>query len=127
MFPPILQWNVNGLRTRLPELRESLKTERVDVLALQETNVVPGEVRLSPYVFYHSVPLNSNDRSRVAILVRADVYHNPIDLSDLNSAMEEYAGVIVRIRGCETTIVSAYITPAYSSLAEFKSERSIGL
>lgn len=92
-------------------MRESLKTERADVLALQETNVVPGEERLSPYVFYHSAPINPNDRSRVAILVRDDVYHNPIDLSDLNSAMEEYSGVIVRIKGCETTIVSAYITP----------------
>ena len=65
-------------------MRESLKTERVDVLALQEelgrpgTNVVPGEERLSSYVFYHSAPKNPNDRSRVAILVRDDVYHNPI-------------------------------------------------
>lgn len=80
VFPSILQWNVNGLRTRLPGMRESLKTERADVLALQETNVVPGEERLSPYVFYHSAPINPNDRSRVAILVRDDVYHNPIDL-----------------------------------------------
>lgn len=111
LFPSLLQWNVNGLRTRLPELRQSLTNQRVDVLALQETNVLPGEVRLSPYVIYYSAAINPNGRSRVAVFVRADVHHAPLNLSDLCSPYEEYAGVTVRMGKHETTIVSAYVTP----------------
>lgn len=110
-FPSLLQWNVNGLRTRLSELRQHLTTERFDIIALQETNVVLGEVRLSPYVFYHSNPVNINGRSRVAVLVRANIHHTLLDLSDLSSDIEEYAGVIVRIGRYDITVVSAYIAP----------------
>lgn len=110
ILPSILQWNVNGLRTRMSELRQFLSTKKVDILALQETNVTSGDVRLSPYVLIHSAAVNPNGRSRVALFVRASLHHASLDLSDLCSPSEEYAGVTVRIGRQETTVVSAYIT-----------------
>ena len=68
-IPTVLQWNANGLRPRLPDLRNYLLNNRTDVLAIQEPGIRPGDCRLSPYVIYLSVSEQVDGRSRAAVFV----------------------------------------------------------
>lgn len=76
----VLQWDARGLRTRLPDLRQHLLLNHVDVLAIQQLLTQPGDFRLSPYVIYNSATALANGRSRARLLVNAELLHNHVDL-----------------------------------------------
>lgn len=111
IIPTVLQWNARGLRTRLPDLRQHLFLNPVDVLAIQEPLTQPGDFRLSPYVIYSSAPALANGRSRALLLVKAGLSHNHVDLSAFSSHSAEYVAATIRVRGVEFTVVSVYVAP----------------
>lgn len=43
IIPTVLQWNARGLRTRLPDLRQHLFLNPVDVLSIQVPLTQPGD------------------------------------------------------------------------------------
>lgn len=110
-LPCILQWNVNGLRAHLPDLRIRVTNSSPDVIALQEDNSLPGECRISNYTDNHSKTFRANGRSRASLYVRASLQQLVVDLNDLCSDVAEYVGVTVRLGACETTVVSVYVRP----------------
>ncbi|KAG0410530.1 hypothetical protein HPB47_012336 [Ixodes persulcatus] len=106
ILPTVLQWNARGLRTRLPDLRQHLLLNPVDVLAIQEQLTQPGDFRLSPYVIYSSAPALANGRSRALLLVKAGLLHSHVDLSAFSSHSAEYVAATIHVRGAEFTVVS---------------------
>lgn len=111
-LPSVLQWNVNGLRTRLPDLRVRVCESFPGVLALQENNSLPGECRISNYTEHHSKASRVNGRSKALLYVRASLQQITLDLDDLCTDIAEYAGVTVRPREEDITVVSVYVRPA---------------
>ena len=45
----IASWNVNSVRTRISNILDWLKSEKPDILCLQETKVVDKDFPLSPF------------------------------------------------------------------------------
>lgn len=110
-LPIVLQWNVNGLRSRLPDLRTRLRQESFDLLALQETGIRGDEGRISGYVSYHSKSVRPDGRSRASIYVRRSLYHCPVNLDSLSSRVAEYVAVTLRVQEVDVTVLSIYVRP----------------
>ncbi|KAG0420943.1 hypothetical protein HPB47_003163 [Ixodes persulcatus] len=64
-----LQWNCNGLRTRLPELRDHLLHHAYDAVALQEPRMPAGSIRIAGHVVYYGRPLVAGVTPRAAALL----------------------------------------------------------
>ena len=45
----IASWNVNSVRTRISNILDWLKSEKPDILCLQETKVIDKDFPLSPF------------------------------------------------------------------------------
>lgn len=110
-MPTILQWNVNSLRPRLPELRRRLLTLQTDVLALQETYLPKGLHRFSPYVQYHSDTIHPDGKSRASLFIKKSICQKEIPLKDFNSTYDEHVAAIIRIAKQEVTVISTYVRP----------------
>lgn len=111
ILPTVLQWNVNGLKARLPDLRTHLHLHSIDILALQETRVLNDEGRLAGYVGYHSKTQHRDGRSRASLYIRKDIDHSPLHLDAFTSEAAEYAAVTLRVHGVDATVVSIYVRP----------------
>lgn len=110
-LPTVLQWNARGLRARLSELRREVSRTPFDILALQEANVLPSEIRLSQYTPYHARTLHPSGRSRSSLYVHVDIDSTEIDMADLCSSAADYVAVTVNMSDFRTTVVSAYVWP----------------
>lgn len=71
-LPSILQWNTNGLRTFLSELRRELLHAPIDVLALQEENALPSESLIRNYATYNSMPVHPNGTPKASLVVNVE-------------------------------------------------------
>lgn len=69
-IPTVLQWNVNGFKTPLPDLRTRFHMNPIDILVLQESRVLAHDARLAGYVGYHSKPHRPDGKSRSSMFVR---------------------------------------------------------
>lgn len=107
----MLQWNVRSLRSRLPDLRQHLLTNKIDILALQEPRILLEDCRLGPYVIYLSASKRNDGKSRAALFVRARIHQEPLDLSSIAKGAAENVGVTVRSRGELFSIISVYVPP----------------
>lgn len=85
LLPSALQWNTNGLRDGLFELRREVALAHFDVLGFQETHVFSSEGKISSYTSYHNKTFHSSGLPRLSLLVHVDVDMCSIDLSDLCS------------------------------------------
>lgn len=74
----IASWNVNSLRVRLPHVIEWLKTQNVDILALQETKTQDADFPEEEFreLGYHVVFSGQKTYNGVAVISR----DNPLDV-----------------------------------------------
>ncbi|KAG0445176.1 hypothetical protein HPB47_018922 [Ixodes persulcatus] len=107
----ILQWNCNGLKTRLPELRNHLGDNSYDAVALQEPRMTAGNMRIAGHVVYASKPHVARGVPRAALLVRRELPQSEVDLNDLCTDAAEFVAVTEEGRRRPLTIVSAYVAP----------------
>lgn len=108
-IPSILQWNCNGLRQRLPDLKTQLRQTPYDILLIQEPRIEASKLRIPGYTAYQSKP--QNKPPWVAVLVRNDVDHSFIDLSGHCTDKAEFVGVRVSRGDSFLTLVSSYVHP----------------
>lgn len=83
----------------------------MDVLALRETHVRPGEWTISGFVAYQSVLFLRKYKYRASVYVRDKWTQDMVDLSALSSYVGEYAGAIFRYGDRDTTVVLVYERP----------------
>lgn len=110
-LPSVLQWNARGLRTRISELRREVLRAQFDVLALQGTNVLPLEGRISQYTPFHARTIHPSGRSRASLYIHVQTGSSEVDLSDLCTSNADYVAVTVNKSGFNTTVVGAYVWP----------------
>lgn len=67
----ILQWNIYGLKPKLPTLSLALAEERYGIVLLQET-LLKSDISLSNYTAYHQYQSQGN--RGLSILVRKDLH-----------------------------------------------------
>lgn len=74
----VLQWNVQGLRNKRPEILQAIVEEDLDLVLLQET-LVPAhfEWRLAGYTV-HSLPCGAGGRRGCMVIVRSSIPHHRI-------------------------------------------------
>lgn len=106
-----LQWNCNGLRTRLPELREHLIDHAYDAVALQEPRMPANSIRITGHVAYYSRPTLPGATPRAALLIRRGLTQVEVVLTDLCTEVAEFVAVMLELRRRLLTIVSAYVAP----------------
>lgn len=111
-LPYVLQWNDNGLRTRLLDIRLRVREYCPDVIALQETNTLLVESRISQYTEQHSEGSSANGRPKASIYVRASHQQLSVDCGDSCSDAAEYAGVVMPLGQRDVTVVSVYVRSA---------------
>lgn len=92
-IPSILQWNCNGMRQRLLDLKTQLRQMPYDVLLIQEPRMEASKLRIPGYTAYQNKP--QDKPPWVAIFVRNDVDHSFIDLSGHCTDNAEFVGVRV--------------------------------
>lgn len=108
-LPPILQWNTNGLRTGLSELRRGLLHTPIYPLALQEANVLLSEGRIYNFTVYHNTLVHPSGRSKYLLYVHVDVDRAELDVSGFCSGVVEYAGVQFAVCGSSVSIISTWV------------------
>ncbi|MEY2341787.1 exodeoxyribonuclease III [Acidithiobacillus sp. IBUN Pt1247-S3] len=77
----IASWNVNSLKVRLPQVRDWLQTEQVDVLCLQETKLTDERFPVAAFaeIGYQSVYHGQPTYNGVAILSRLPLHNQQCD------------------------------------------------
>lgn len=115
-----LQWNILGLRGRLPELQLLINQFNPTVIALQETLVPESQISsnfLKGYTLY--VKENSDNRLKcgIALAVKSDIPHRRIELPSLPPAIAVEIDYPIK-----ATLVSIYISPQSQKNPELKSK-----
>lgn len=113
-MPAVLEWNVNGLKTPLPDIRAYLHMKSICILALQKTHVTTEEGRLAGYLTYHMKSQRSDMKSRTLIYVRRTLYHSAVNLHMCSSKAAEYAALTLRVHGVKAAVLSIHVRPGVS-------------
>lgn len=103
-----LQWNCRGLKSKLPELREYLRTHFVPILALAE-GVLPAETSLAGYRAYNNANIPSFPRGSAALYIHKSVPQVEEDLTLYCTTSSEVVGATVNIRNQQITVLSIYV------------------
>lgn len=114
----------NGLKFPLPDLRTRLRSDVIDILALQETRLLNDEGRLAGYVGYHSKPHHPGGRSRASLYVRKSNCRTVVNLDMFSTNATKYAAVTIGIRSVDATVVSVYIRPTWIGLGPRRAHTS---
>jgi exonuclease III len=72
----LLQWNINGIRARLPDLRALMQYHNLAIICLQETHLCPAySLNFCGFTACHYDHLDGDrDSSRTAVLVNDYIY-----------------------------------------------------
>ena len=113
----ILQFNCNGVRTSLVELRKFLKSNNIVIACLQESKLSP----LSKDPDFGDFTVVRKDRPRgrgggVVILVHHSIGFSHLDVSDItaNDAHLEIHGIKAIINNSTIDVYNCYVPPASS-------------
>lgn len=90
IIPIVLQWGVNGEKSRLPNLPIRPHSDMIHILALQETGVLNDEGRLAGYLGYHSKPKHPDGRSRASLCTSKTIYHAVVNLDMFSTDLAGY-------------------------------------
>lgn len=108
-----LQWNLLGLRGRLPELQLLISQFNPIALALQETMVPKSKIPsnfIKGYELYICENLENPDKTGSAIAIKSDIPHRCIDISTPLQAIAIEIDFPFKV-----TLVSIYISPSHQS------------
>lgn len=105
----ITTWNCNGLRARLTHVVDFLRTERPDVLCLQETKVEDAGFPFEALTAagYHAVTLGQRSYNGVAILSREPASDVVRGFDDDEPADEQARVIAATVRGVR--VISVYV------------------
>lgn len=109
----IIQWNMNGLLTHLPELQQLISKISPSYICIQETRLNPSEtLNLRKYTSFRKDRQTGQIASgRVAILVENSIYANQINL---NSDIEAIAITTIVPNINKVTLCNIYLPPNYN-------------
>ncbi|XP_042150490.1 uncharacterized protein LOC121046994 [Ixodes scapularis] len=103
----ILQWNSNGLRGRLAQVRDELSRRPYDVLLIQEPKADVADLNISGYTLHTCCGAKKNP---CAIpYVNNSLPHCGIDTRDYCSARAEIVGVRIRRGEQEFSVFTCYV------------------
>lgn len=104
----ILQWNIYGLKPKLPTLSLALAEERYGIVLLQET-LLKSDISLSNYTAYHQYQSQGN--RGLSILVRKDLYVERLPFRRFCGTEVEAMGVTVSLKNTTLQIYNIYRPP----------------
>lgn len=105
----ILQWNLHGVRAKLPLLHLALSEERYDITLLQET-LLTSNIRLPQYIGFHKLYKPGENRG-ISIFVRRDSYAESITLRNNCGREIEVIGASVTLNNFTLSIYNIYRPP----------------
>ena len=107
----VLQWNVQGLRGKRPEVIQAIVEEDLDLVLLQET-LTPEhfEWRVAGYTI-HSLPCGDNGRRGCMVVVRSSLPHRRIAAPVYCGEDVEVMAVQLELPGLPLTVYNVYRGP----------------
>ena len=102
----IVQWNLNGFRSKITQLACLITKHQPEILALQETKLPPGEPYQHSTYFLLRKDRNA-DGGGVALMINKNISYIPITL---NTPLEAVAATF-HYQNQKITICSLYIPP----------------
>lgn len=113
-----LQWNIAGLKTKLPELQLLLNQYSPSIFALQETKTpIKNAPNIKDYDIYLVEGSNNANQHGAAIGVRKGTPHDRLQI------LTKMQAVAVQIdTGTKSTVVSIYLPPSEHSYKKIEAE-----
>lgn len=114
-----LQWNIYGIRGRLPELQLLISEFNPIALALQETMVPTSKLPINfikDYNLYICENPDNPDKTGVALAIKTDIPHRRINISSSLLAVAIEIDFPFKL-----TLISIYISPTYQNTQTLKS------
>lgn len=106
----ILYWNADGIRSKLMELLDMVSELSIDIIALSETRLSPSTKLHTPgYTCYRCDKKPDGTGQGVAILIKSDIEHSPINLPTTRNL--ECSGIQVTLSNQLIAFISAYQSP----------------
>lgn len=115
----VVAFNCNGLLSRAVEIETFVLNEKIDILLLNETHLLPQRhFRIRGYNFYRADSPNNNSWGGSGVLIRSNISHYPDESRSVISQIFQSVGVTVPTSNGEIYFASVYSPSSAGVISE---------